>query len=240
MKNTDWLLIQAVNRSPNIEGNYLDELSTVLCYDRWKQIKFSHRVIVGDFNFKDIDWITETTQNSENHPTTRFLEVVRDNYMFQHVNKPTRYKDGERDSVLDQIFTNEENMIESTKERMIKLAASDATNVHYVKNNVVSCPHTCSKMKQTQLTYMQVCDRCVLVHRVKFLAIGKTCTLCNRKDHFAKMGFFKDSGNNVHTVHQDSDNPDTDSDAAKCFVVDSVKTEVNSKHGKDYEWKPMA
>ncbi|MES9884664.1 MAG: reverse transcriptase family protein, partial [Sedimenticola sp.] len=43
----------------------------------------------------------------------QFLEKVRDNYMFQHVKSATRYRAGEIDSILDLIFTNEENMVDN-------------------------------------------------------------------------------------------------------------------------------
>ncbi|MES9884665.1 MAG: hypothetical protein ABW185_27795, partial [Sedimenticola sp.] len=68
LKNTDWLIIHAVYRSPNSQGNYINELSNVLKYERDNGTKFTHRLIVGDFNFKDINWDTEMTEMNENHP----------------------------------------------------------------------------------------------------------------------------------------------------------------------------
>ncbi|MES9884550.1 MAG: reverse transcriptase family protein [Sedimenticola sp.] len=112
LQNTDWLLIQCVYRSPNSQGNYMEELAIVLSYDNYNNIKFSHRLVVGDFNFKDIDWDAEQSLHSEIHPATQFLEKVRDSYMFQHVKEATRIRQGESDSILDLIFTNEENMVE--------------------------------------------------------------------------------------------------------------------------------
>ena len=37
---------------------------------------------MGDFNFKEIDWVNQATTLSEDHMSTLFLENVRDNYFF--------------------------------------------------------------------------------------------------------------------------------------------------------------
>ena len=68
---------------------------------------FSHILVVGDFNFKEINWKTNMSTVSENHISTKFFECCRDSYFYQHVleriaNEP---------STLDLIFTNEENML---------------------------------------------------------------------------------------------------------------------------------
>ena len=68
---------------------------------------------MGDFNLKEINWVNlSTTIVNENHPANKFLETIRDNYLYQHVNKPTRYRDGQVPSLLDLVMTNEEGMIE--------------------------------------------------------------------------------------------------------------------------------
>ena len=41
---------------------------------------------------------------------TKFLEMVRDTYLFQYVNNETRFRGDDQPSLLDLIFTNEENM----------------------------------------------------------------------------------------------------------------------------------
>ena len=52
-----------------------------------------------------------TNNVNELHMASQFLECVRDTYFFQHVTKPTRYQEGNESSVLDIIFTNEEDMV---------------------------------------------------------------------------------------------------------------------------------
>ena len=68
---------------------------------------------MGDFNFPEIDWESITTSVGEEHKATKFVECIRDTYWFQHVKQPTRVREGYEPSLLDLIFTNEENMIEN-------------------------------------------------------------------------------------------------------------------------------
>ena len=42
---------------------------------------------MGDFNFREIDCDAETSNVNENHIDTKNLGIVRDNFLFQHVEK---------------------------------------------------------------------------------------------------------------------------------------------------------
>jgi len=56
-------------------------------------------MLMGDFNFADINWCTPETVD-DSHP---FLKCVNDNFLFQHVQNPTRGK-----NILDLVFTSEQ------------------------------------------------------------------------------------------------------------------------------------
>ena len=57
------------------------------------QAGYSHLLITGDFNYKEIDWsIMLSTENTE-HDASIFLEVIRDFYLTQSVTQPTRFRD---------------------------------------------------------------------------------------------------------------------------------------------------
>ena len=66
---------------------------------------------MGVFYFKEINWWEMNTTVSELHIASQFLECVRDSYLFQHVTTPTQYRGGNVSSVLDLIFTNEDEMV---------------------------------------------------------------------------------------------------------------------------------
>jgi hypothetical protein len=71
---------------------------------------FSHLLIMGDFNYPKIDWISWTTTGDKEGES--FIEVIRDCYLYQHVLKNTRARIDCEPSALDLIFTNDEEMIE--------------------------------------------------------------------------------------------------------------------------------
>ena len=79
------------------------------------QMNYNKTVITGDFNHPDIDWSTWTTSKSENHVSFKFLEGVRDCYLYQHVLNSTRYRDEQNPSCLDLIFSDTEDIIENVK-----------------------------------------------------------------------------------------------------------------------------
>ena len=102
------LIIGCVYRSPSssFENNQeLCDLLTKVCAR-----KFDHLLIVGDFNYKNIDWSTNRT-NGASDDCSNFLDCVEDLYLFQHVQSPTRFRTGCIPSLLDLIFTNEEELL---------------------------------------------------------------------------------------------------------------------------------
>ena len=70
--------------------------------------KYSHRCIVGDFNFRNINWSNWSTTMSEQSAESKFIEAVRDCYFFQHMSKPTRHRGTDNPSLIDLLFTDEE------------------------------------------------------------------------------------------------------------------------------------
>ena len=48
----------------------------------------------------------------EQHIATKFMELIRDNYLFLYIKEPTREREGTTPSTLDLLFTNENNMIQ--------------------------------------------------------------------------------------------------------------------------------
>ena len=52
-----------------------------------------------------------TTASNEQHNSTLFIESIRDSFLFQHVTEPTCIRENNEPSILDLIFTNEEEMV---------------------------------------------------------------------------------------------------------------------------------
>ncbi len=111
MSNNDILLIGGVYRSPNSATNNTLELNTFL-----RQLKIpSHLLIAGDFNYPDIDWCNMLSTKPDDHAATQFLEVVQDCFLFQNVKHPTHYRANQDPTLIDLLFTNEEDMIYEVK-----------------------------------------------------------------------------------------------------------------------------
>ena len=86
--------------------------------------KYTHKCIVGDFNYRKINWIHWSTPCDESSDEEKFLEALRDSYYYQHVLEPTRARGVDEPSLLDLILTGEENQV-SDLEYLAPLGKSD-------------------------------------------------------------------------------------------------------------------
>ena len=108
LRSGDVLLFGCVYRSPtpsesSPQNN--DRLNRLLTCIANKT--YTHICIVGDFNYRQINWATWTTPNSENNDEAKFIEAIRDSFLHQHVEKPTRRRGNDDPSLLDLILTDE-------------------------------------------------------------------------------------------------------------------------------------
>ena len=78
-------------------------------------LKYTSTVILGDFNFPEIDWNTWAVSKNENHPAFHFIECIRDNFLYQHSDSFTRFREGQDPSCLDPVLTDKEEIIEDLK-----------------------------------------------------------------------------------------------------------------------------
>ena len=56
-------------------------------------------------NFRDIDWKYVSTNHDENSKEHHFIEAVKDSYLDQHVDRPTRVTKQNEPSLLDLLLT---------------------------------------------------------------------------------------------------------------------------------------
>ena len=108
LRGGDKMIFGCFYRSPtpsekSAENN--DNLNNLMRYISNK--KYSHTCILGDFNFRDINWSTVTTSHNEDSKESKFIETIRDGFLYQHVTKPTRRRGEDEPSLLDLILTDE-------------------------------------------------------------------------------------------------------------------------------------
>ena len=122
LKGSDSLLIGNIYRSPASSelNNY--ELNNV--FRKAVELKHSHLLILGDFNYGGLNWELQQSSDSINDSSSVFMETVNDLFLYQHVGENTRYRGDQTPSRLDLIFTNEINMI-TDLDYMPPIGASD-------------------------------------------------------------------------------------------------------------------
>ena len=108
------ILIGCVYRSgtPATAQAHDDTLQAVLRHVA--QLNFAHHIIVGDFNYNRIAWDPDpisVEEFTENSPESQFIECIRDTFLYQHTTEATRYRQGQRPTQLDLLFTKEEGLI---------------------------------------------------------------------------------------------------------------------------------
>ena len=110
LQGSDSLLTGCIYRSPS---SNVDFSTASLCELLTGIHNYSHLLICGNFNYKEISWsdFSGATNNGHIEP---FLEVVDDLFLFQHITAPTRFRPEETPSLLDLVFTSEQDMINNT------------------------------------------------------------------------------------------------------------------------------
>jgi hypothetical protein len=108
------ILIGLCYRSPSstVENNKL--LLNLL--DRASSSRLaSQMVIMGDFNYPEIDYVNNEVNSGPESEASKFFYKTHDLALTQHVVKSTRIRQGRRPSLLDYLFSSEENLIEQVR-----------------------------------------------------------------------------------------------------------------------------
>lgn len=107
--NNDRLLIGCIYKSPISSGENVDKMYEMVGY--MCALNYSHFLAIRDFDFKNTDLEHVASVSGELQPETEFVEKIKDLFLFQHVTEATRFREGSEPSILDLVFTNEEDMI---------------------------------------------------------------------------------------------------------------------------------
>ena len=62
-------------------------------------------VFLGDFNFKDINWVSWTTFHNTESKEAKFIETARECYLHQHNQHVSRRRGNDEPSLIDLVFT---------------------------------------------------------------------------------------------------------------------------------------
>ena len=103
--NDETVLVGCIYRSPNSDDQNNTELFNMLKSE--KMSKFNKICIFGDFNFPDVNWDGIWNGNKSNE----IIENFRDALLIQKVTNPTRFREGQKRTMDDLVFVNEESLI---------------------------------------------------------------------------------------------------------------------------------
>ncbi|XP_060064039.1 uncharacterized protein LOC132544460 [Ylistrum balloti] len=129
------ILLGLIYRSPSTsdENNYalLDLLEEAAGKGHEKL------VIMGDFNYQGINWETWNTngENTETHEF-KFTQKLQDNFLFQHVNQPTRWRGRDNPHILDLVVTKDENSLSTIEYQSARGKSDHSTLLFHILCNI--------------------------------------------------------------------------------------------------------
>ena len=109
---------------------------------------FNFVLMVGDGNFKLIDWSNMVCSMSENSKSFRFLETIKDAFFTQHITMPTRGRGTDIPSTLDLIITKSDDVVEE-----ILVEAPLGKSDHALISAKLTCNFEQIPIKKTRLQY---------------------------------------------------------------------------------------
>ena len=187
LKGKDTLLIGCVYRSPSSGRDMTPKLCNLI--SKVAKMNSPRMVIVGDFNYGDINWNNWSAQSGE---AQQFIDCLQDNFLYQHVLEPTRYRPNQTPHILDLVITNEEGLIEGLKV-LPGLGLSD----HTCLSLEVKCAPELRKEKNTKKPNLNKGDYDELRRRIKEVDWK---TAIEDKDLQSAWNFFKNTFNEMLDV----------------------------------------
>lgn len=97
------VLLGCIYRSPNSTNENNENL--LLLLEEVCGLRRDILIIVGDFNYKEVDWVLKTVHTRETHAAYMIFEKINDLFLDQIVEQPTRYRQGEQENTLDWVLT---------------------------------------------------------------------------------------------------------------------------------------
>ena len=72
---------------------------------------------MGDLNYSKVDWVTYTSSANESHWSSKLIDCLQDNFLYQTVRCYTRYREGQQPSLLDLVIVNDDQMVDEVVDR---------------------------------------------------------------------------------------------------------------------------
>ena len=114
--------------------------------------------MIGDFNLPNINWCNNIIDNNVNINSTarKFISCLKDNYLTQHVQFPTRARGSQTPHILDLIISNEDFVEDIFN--LSPLGKSDHSVLHCVCNLYNENTVNVSKFNFNKGDYKGLCE----------------------------------------------------------------------------------
>ena len=99
LRGGDKLLLGSVYRSPNSSST--NNCNLLQMFEEIEKIAPSHLLIMGDFNYKEINWEDRTCHSGLLSDPYKLLDKVTTLRWTQHITTSTRHRQGQQSSLLD-------------------------------------------------------------------------------------------------------------------------------------------
>ena len=110
LNGNDSLLMGCFYRSGSGSDSNNNEMRQLI--EKAVGLKFTYTCLVGDFNYPDIKWnLLHPGTESNLSEEYKFLDCIQNNYLTQHITKPTRVRGTDTPNILDLLLTDEERII---------------------------------------------------------------------------------------------------------------------------------
>ena len=108
INNKEKMIISNIYLSPNCTQQENNNINNFI--RTFSKMKYDHHLILGDFNRKTINWDTVSSTSGDD---CAFIEAVRDGFLTQHILSPTRGRGTNDPSLIDLVFSTDEQEIEN-------------------------------------------------------------------------------------------------------------------------------
>ena len=109
LRGGDKLLLGSVYRSPNSSST--NNCNLLQMFEEIEKIAPSHLVIMGGYDYKEINWDGRTCHSGLLSDPYKPLDKVTTLGRTHHITISTRHRQGQQPSLLDLILSNEENIM---------------------------------------------------------------------------------------------------------------------------------
>ena len=112
-QSKEHFVLGAIYRSPNSSTKDNENINIVinLVCEKYPETK-ENVIILGDFNYPEIDWSLESCKKHIEHRAHKFLTTIQRNFLKQHVGEPTHYRGRQIPTLIDLVLSNNPDIIQ--------------------------------------------------------------------------------------------------------------------------------